>query len=66
MAQSRFRIWGNNLHLLMDGAIKPHWRLGCDKGWKEFEGNESSEEAKIGGMVPAVFTLSGKCASCPP
>ena len=29
-------------------------------------GNMSSDEAKIGGMVPAVFTLSGRCAVCPP
>ena len=29
-------------------------------------GNMSSDDAKIGGIVPAVFTLSGRCAVCPP
>ncbi len=29
-------------------------------------GNMRSDEAKIGGMVPDVFTLSGRCAVCPP
>jgi len=29
-------------------------------------GNMSSDDAKIGGMVPAVFTLSGRCAAGAP
>jgi hypothetical protein len=29
-------------------------------------GNVSKLEAKMGGIMLAMFTLSGKCAACPP
>ena len=29
-------------------------------------GNMRSDDAKIGGIVPLVFTRSGRCAVCPP
>ena len=28
-------------------------------------GNSRTDDAKMGGMTPAVFTLSGRCELCP-
>ena len=37
----------------------------CDER-RDLRGNIRSDEAKIGGMTPAVLTLSGRCVVCPP
>ena len=56
----------------MLNAQSPRWSIAwsCDiPGMLKFAsvaGNMRSDEAKIGGMVPAVFTRSGRCAVCPP